>query len=67
MVIVIYYHPAQALVQRYIIADIIGCNKDTKTVSYYLLCYLVLIYDVSYELDTLFISVPVQVQLIIFT
>ena len=45
LVIVIYYHPAQALVQRYIIADIIGCKKVTKTVSYNLLCYLVLIYQ----------------------
>ena len=44
MVIVIYHHPAQAPVQRYIIAVTVGCKKDTKKVSYYLLCYLVLIY-----------------------
>ena len=30
MVIVIYYHSMQALVQRYIISDIMGC-KDTTT------------------------------------
>ena len=45
LVIAIYYHPAQALVQRYIIANIIGCKKDTKTVSYYSLCYLFLTYQ----------------------
>ena len=31
LVIVIYYHSMQALVQRYIISDIMGCKKDTKT------------------------------------
>ena len=44
LVISIYYHPAQGLVQRYIPSDIIGCKRDTKTVSCYLLCYLVIIY-----------------------
>ena len=39
LVIVIFCHPVQALVQIYIIADITGCKKDTKTVSY-LLYYL---------------------------
>ena len=47
MIIVIYYHPAQALVQRYIIVDIIGYKKDSKTVSYYLIRYLVLIYQIK--------------------
>ena len=34
LVIVTYYHPVQTLAQIYIIADITGCKKDTKTVSY---------------------------------
>ena len=42
----IYYHPAQALVQIYIIVDITGCKKDTKTVSY-LLYYLFPIYHIQ--------------------
>ena len=45
LVIVTYYHPVQTLAQIYIIADITGCKKDTKTVSY-LFCYLFLIYHV---------------------
>ena len=44
-IIVIYYHPAQALVDRYIIADIIGWKKDTKIKCHYLLCYLVIYHD----------------------
>ena len=34
MAIVIYYHSMQALVQRYIISDIMGCKKDIKTDHY---------------------------------
>ena len=44
LAIVIFYHPVQALVQIYIIADITGCKKNTKTVSY-LLYYLFPIYQ----------------------
>ena len=44
LVIVIFYHPAQFLVQIYIIADINGYKKDTKTVSY-LLYYFFAIYQ----------------------
>ena len=43
LVLLIYYHPAQALVQIYIKADITGSKKDTKTVS--LLYYLFPIYQ----------------------
>ena len=39
-----YILPVQALVQIYIIADITGCKKNTKTVSY-LLYYLFPIYQ----------------------
>ena len=45
LAIVIYHHPAQALVQIYIIANTTGCKKGTKTVSY-LLLHLFLIYQV---------------------
>ena len=44
LVVVIFYHPAQALVQIYVIADTTGSKKDTKTVSY-LLYYLCPIYQ----------------------
>ena len=45
MVIVVFHHSSQALVYRSMIADIILHKKDTKTVSFHLLCYLVLIYQ----------------------
>ena len=44
LVLLIYYHSAQALVQIYIKADITGSKKNTKTVSY-LLYYLFPIYQ----------------------
>ena len=40
LVIVIYYHSAQALVQTSIIADITGHKKNTN----YLICYSILIH-----------------------
>ena len=40
--LLLYTTISQTLVQEYIMAAIIGCKEDTKTLSYYLLYYLII-------------------------